>query len=133
MNTSTPSNYPDIEIYISGASISDVLNWLKDIYRDIELVKTVNAGKSQNFLASNPGDAQKTPILIVEDARDNFSCVWFQSANAPWPTDLECALIATEHFSSEIRCSTGSWSEAPVSDEWFSIQCGKQTLIHWSS
>jgi hypothetical protein len=132
MNNSATSNYPDIEIYIHAAGTADILDWLKEIYQDITLIKTINGGKSQNFLAQNPDDELKIPILIIENARDNFSCIWFQSRNTPWSTDLECARTAAEHFNSEIRCSTGSWCEEPA-DDWFSITGSHQTLIHWPS
>ncbi len=133
MNRSSTNRYPDIEIYIDTTSTADIVNWLKKIFRDIASVKSPGGGKSQNFIALNPDNEQKIPILIVEDARDNFSCIWFQSGDTPWLTDLECASSAGAYFDTEIRCSTGPWNEEPDSDEWYSVQGSKQSLIHWPS
>ena len=130
-DTSTRS--PDIEIYIDTTSTADIIDWLKTIYADIELVKTTGGGKTQHLTAGNPGNRQKTPILVVEDARDSFSCIWFQSGNTAWATDLDCAYSAGKYFSTEIRCSTGPWKEEPDSDEWYSVRGSSQHLISWPS
>jgi hypothetical protein len=130
---SSNTAYPDIEIYIPSTSNGNIIDWLRTIFTEITPVKSRNDGKIQNFTVRTCTDDLEIPILLIEDARDGYSSVWFQSGTTPWATDLDCALSAAEYFNSEIRCSTGSWSEEPDSDDWFSVLGKKHSIIHWSS
>jgi len=127
------TEYPDIEIYLSRTSIPEICNWLRNIFVSMELVNSLKKGKSQQYIASisEQDSAPAISILMVEDAKDNFSALSIQSPHTRWTTDLECAREACGFFDREIRCSTGSWEQDQVTDEWISLQGKSETTITW--
>lgn len=133
MNNNLHEEYPDIEIYIYDTSAEQIIAWLDSIFTRIESVKTSNKGKTRTLIADNTGGipASQVSIIIVENAKDNFTSVWFQSEHTPWSTDIECARSASSQFTSEIRCTAGSWNQEQLLDGWISLTAKNESSIIW--
>jgi hypothetical protein len=133
MKEKSQTEYPDIEIYISRASIPEICSWLQNVFSSLEVVNSRQKERIQHYSARTTGEdsAPAISILMVENAKDNFTAVTFQSPDSPWVTDLECARYAAGYFNHEIRCSTGSWEQDQATDEWFSLRGKSETTISW--
>jgi hypothetical protein len=118
----------DIEIYVAGISGQQALDWLAGRFPDHESARP--AGKRQ-WRQRLHHDGKTLPVLVIEDAAPGFTSIWFDSPPSPWPTDLDCAQEAFQHFQREILITAGSWQEGGDPDAWLSISSGGQGQVHW--
>lgn len=122
----------DIEIYIKDSSIDSIQDWLKLLFTD---VTTVKEGKKIHHVRCTY-QAQEIDIeILLEAVGKRFTCLWFQSSSTPWKTDVECARAAFAHFTTEVRCSEGDWTETdavPEKQLWWRINTEGEALVSWS-
>ena len=119
---------PDLEIYLKKVATEDVLDWLEDLF-------TVKATRhrGQGLEVSLDCNGRQAECVIVERAvKGGYTSLWFKQNVTPWPDDEACARAAFERFSSEIRCSTGSWTEH---DEdrggWYRFTDDGRSVVNW--
>ena len=127
--------YPDIEIYLADISNDEIINWLSAPLSDIKLTRSSPKFTSWRYTATWASETGPIEVcfMVIENSSQNFTSLWFQTSQLPWPTDLLCARAASKHFSCEVRCAQGSWSPDQDPDEWLSIQGEKEALITWRS
>lgn len=120
--------YPDIEIYLAETNIEHIDAWLREVV-DAEPLKP--AGK-RKWRSRGRDDSHDIPILLVENAADGFSSLWFDSAETPWPRDTDCARDAARALQSEVRCTLGGWQPGDDPDRfWQVLPNGSEGTIHW--
>ncbi len=122
---SEPS-YPDIEIYVAGADLESILDWLRGSF-------TVSQQSATRFRLTPQGnESARLECVIFPDAVEGgFTSVWFRPNVTPWPTDLDCARSAFACLNTEIRCSGGSWDGADNDAGWLQINASGVQDIHW--
>ncbi|MCP5207393.1 MAG: hypothetical protein H7A01_09350 [Hahellaceae bacterium] len=128
----TSNTQSDIEIYIKDCTIDVIKEWLETRLGPVTLIKQ---GKNiQLFKCS-----YESKVLIIEVLAEavgkRFTCVWFQSSDTPWNTDLECARDAFAALNTEIRCSEGNWSEeeaVPEQQLWWRITADGEKQVVWN-
>lgn len=120
--------YPDIEIYIKGATPADIRGLLAAHF---SIDAESSNGTTTRFVLS-PGDIE---CVVVENAGPGgFTSVWFKSPHTPWDDDLACARDAFAHLGLEVRCSGGSWHEGEAEDTgdtWHSISDRGERTVTW--
>ncbi|SDM10436.1 hypothetical protein SAMN05192555_109133 [Franzmannia pantelleriensis] len=120
--------YPDIEIYLADASVEAVSHWLS---AQLDAAPLRPAGKRQ-WRTSGNLQGQRIPVLLVEQAADGFSSLWFDSAATPWPRDADCARDACQALGCEVRCSLGGWQPGDDPDRfWRVLPDGHEEAIIW--
>jgi hypothetical protein len=135
MSQNTNIIYPDIEIYLADTTNDEIVNWLDSILSDINLTRSSRDKGTCRYSARylNQQGEREIQFIIIEYASGDFTSLWFKSGQTPWPSDLECARAAADHFSQEIRCSPGSWNPNQDNDEWISIRNAHETTVAWRS
>jgi hypothetical protein len=113
--------YPDIEIYIEATTRDAIVEWLESHFSVVADVQNITLLRND----------KSVKCLIVPDATDGFTSVWFSPNHTPWKTDLECSQSAYQHFQVEIRCSTGSWQEDTPG--WMKVNGEGCAEISWKS
>ncbi|MDR5906318.1 hypothetical protein [Franzmannia qiaohouensis] len=121
--------YPDIEIYLAAdASVEAVSQWLSE---SLDAAPLGPAGKRQ-WRTSGHLQGQRIPVLLVEQAADGFSSLWFDSDATPWPRDADCARDASQALACEVRCSLGGWQPGDDPDRfWRILPDGREEAITW--
>lgn len=128
--TQTPSNrHPDIEIYVKQRSVEKLTDWLASIFEQLEAIET--RGQTHRFNVTHQNVT--IPVTIIERATKEFSSIWFDSAQTPWPQDLDCARQAHQQLDTEIRCIASGWKEGDEPDEWWSITAQGETSMLWQN
>jgi len=135
MPQNTTIAYPDIEIYLADTNSGDIVDWLATILSDINLTGSFPNKGTWRYSARYLHQQGESEIcfIIVENASADFTSLWFKTGQTPWPSDLQCARAAANHFSGEIRCSPGPWNPDQDNDEWVSIQNAHESTVVWRS
>ncbi|MGI0115944.1 hypothetical protein [Zooshikella sp. RANM57] len=120
---------PDIEIYVKNTTPDLIEDWLDDRFDSVELVN--KEGRTHQYNVDWQG--MNIPVMVVERAAGRaFTSIWFNSAETPWETDIECARDAFEFFDTEIRCNGTFWQEEEAADnEWWRITHQGEGIISW--
>ncbi|GHC24483.1 hypothetical protein [Aidingimonas halophila] len=120
--------YPDIEIYLAEASLDVLDQWLTE---RLEAPSLSRVGK-RKWRTVGYYDGQTVPILLIEQAADGFTSLWFDSHSTPWPRDIDCAREIVERFGCEVRCSLGSWQPGDDPDRFLQLlPSGEEREIDW--
>ncbi len=128
--TQTPNDrHPDIEIYVKQRSVKTLTDWLASIFEQLESTDT--RGHTHRFNATYQNVT--IPVTIIERAAKEFSSIWFDSAQTPWPQDLDCARQAQQQLNTEVRCIASGWKEGDEPDEWWSITTEGESSILWQN
>lgn len=123
------TRYPDIEIYLRGATTEGVMKWLQQEFPTAELkIRSRGDGSQRLELVST---ISTIPVTLVRDAMPGYIIAWFDSGATPWDTDLDCARAASTYLSCEVRCSTGSWKEDDV-EQWWRVHGERVEAIAWT-
>lgn len=128
MTNSNP-RHPDIEIYIKQSSTQQVQQWLSERFEQLQTLQ--QRAKTWQLEAKHKG--QTIPITLIEKAIGNYTSIWFDSDQTPWPQDLDCAIEAQQYFQREVRCIASGWNEGDEPDEWWSLTDEGQHKILWKS
>ncbi len=128
LETSTPAT-PDIEIYIKGAKLPAVLQWLEQLGTRMKISEQSQA----RVRGSIETAAIEIPFLLVPEAVKGFASLWFDSPDTPWPNDLVCARAVTTALGCETRCAVTSWAEDenPEDEKWWKITPEGEGQIRW--
>lgn len=120
---------PDIEVYLKTTNVEAILNWLEKHFSD--LTSTNSHGRSHHYFGMVGSHA--IPILIVEKAAGRFfSSVWFNSSEAPWENDMDCARDAYKTLNIEVRCNGGFWEDGSGNEnEWWQINESGEGPVIW--
>ena len=122
----------DIEIYIKSVSPEAIKAWLDSCTNSLS-VQSSNP-KRQVYWATF-ADANKPhtefKIIVLNKVQSNFSSVWFNTKNTPWPDDKACAQQAFKHFQSSVRCVVTRWQEGDAPDQWLNIDTEGEHVIDW--
>lgn len=120
--------YPDIEIYLARTTAGVLDAWLS---KTLGTAPLTPAGKGQ-WRTTGTCHGQPVPVLLVENAADGFSSLWFDSDQTPWPTDQEAARHAAVALGVKVRCSLGGWSPGDDPDRfWQVLPNGEEGPVHW--
>lgn len=120
--------YPDIEIYLAHTPVSALDAWLGEALNAAPLSP---AGKGK-WQTAGTCHGHSVPVLLVENAADGFSSLWFDSDQTPWPTDQEAARHAASALNVKVRCSLGGWSPGDDPDRfWQVLPNGQEGPVHW--
>ena len=118
----SPERFPDIEIYLKRVTTDEVLPWLKEVFGEVEVIRT------EPNTQCNLGGIACT--ITEQVAKGGYTSVWFESDQTPWPTDRDCAHQAYQYFKTETRCSTGGW-EGEDDGGWFRITDKGEQVVNW--
>lgn len=91
----------EIEIYIRGCSISQLLAWIETVVGAVSPPQEAGAAM---VYATRVG-----PLIITPSVEGGpFMSVWFNTPASPWATDLDCARDAARTLGCTVRCDPGS-------------------------
>lgn len=123
----TEDTYPDIEIYVRRPELASITDWLDERFG-------IQSRKRSGSTLLCHLDRPAIECVIVENASDGFTSIWFKSSRTPWEDDRACAREAFERFGLEVRCSIGSWHESGQADEddWLAITDAGEKSIRWN-
>ena len=126
--------HPDLEIYIKSRSAEQVIEWLEKVCDSVQvLTKTATSCE----LELQFGEQYMSASLQQKVSGKAWSSLWFKSNPTPWNTDLDCALVASEHMATQIRCIKASWEDNEEDDQsdeqWWRVEEREQQLISWHS
>ncbi|PRY63078.1 hypothetical protein B0H98_10983 [Vreelandella songnenensis] len=120
--------YPDIEVYVASVSHETLNAWLAEAL----LASPLSPAGKGKWKTRGTHQGEEVPVLLVENAADGFSSLWFDSAQTPWATDQECAQHAAVALQTEIRCSLGGWHPGADPDRfWQVLPDGREGAIEW--
>lgn len=118
---------PDIEIYIKNKTLDELCEWLQERFGAQIKQRTKSKAKLKFEHKGN-----KIPVKVfTKAAGKDFSCVWFDSPDAPWETDIDCARQAYQDLNTEIRCNAGGWHQDQEPDQWWCINEEGEASILW--
>ncbi|MBV0932608.1 hypothetical protein [Marinobacterium weihaiense] len=125
---SNDTRHPDIEIYIKGRSLEQILDWLRA--RCDSLTPQPGGGGLHAF--QTVLDGARVPVMINEKAVGKaWTSVWFRSDATPWQRDLDCAEEAARSLQTQVRCIVSGWQDGDDPDEWWKIEDGATEKITW--
>ncbi|MBA4503163.1 hypothetical protein [Marinobacterium marinum] len=125
---SNETRHPDIEIYIKGRSMDQILAWLQA--RCEGLQPQHSGGGSHAFNATL--DGTRIPVMIHEKAVGKaWVSVWFRSQATPWLQDLDCAKEAAAALDTQVRCIVSGWQDGDDPDEWWKVEGDGVEKINW--
>lgn len=122
----------DIEIYIKDCTTDVIKEWFEKRLGATTLLKE---GKNMHLFKCTYNSKEIKIEVLAEAVGKRFTCIWFQSPDTPWHTDLECARDAFVALNTEIRCSEGNWSEEeaiPEQQLWWRINVEGEKLVAWN-
>ena len=119
---------PDIEIYIKRAEVKDVLDWLKERFS----MGTISTSGDATKVALTFKDQPLVCTIIPGAVKGGYTSVCFEPNATPWDLDEACAVEAFAHFSAEVRCSTGGWTD-DATDEggWYRFTDNGRSVVNW--
>jgi len=124
----TTNRHPDIEIYIKNRSLSDIIDWLRTRFDDVQ--EQPSGSAIHNFTVGYQGNT--VSLMIHEKAVGKaWTSLWFRSDRTPWEKDLDCANEASQQLNTQVRCIATGWSEGDDPDEWWRIEAGAIEKIQW--
>lgn len=126
----TPSQAPDIEIYLQATSASTVRDWLTQRFPDTSPLPWHPAGKHQ-WLTSVQHEGHPIPVRIMENASPGFTSLWFDSPHTPWRDDQACAREVFSALGKAVRATLGSWHEGEDPDLWWEIDSQGEHEVIW--
>lgn len=125
-------NQPDIEIYVHGASVDDIRQWLEK--RLGALANEPSRGAMAHFRAERDGIA--LPVRVMPGAvAKNWTSVWLDSPDTPWADDLACARDCFSFLGKEVRCAAGGWHEDAEEDPdaFIQVNANGEKQISWKT
>ena len=121
-------HYPDIEIYLAEIDLERIAAWLGE---RLDAAPLSPAGK-RKWRSRGHRAGETIPILVIENAADRYSSLWFDSPATPWQRDADCARDAARALECEVRCSLGGWQPGDDPDRfWQVLPDGSEGVIHW--
>ena len=118
---------PDIEIYIKESNREALSAWLSTALD--APCQWQQKGRVSRCVCAN------IPIVYFEQAVGKWHSVLLESADTPWPDDLQCAQAAAAHLQVNVRCAPGSWQETDDeadADRWLQVSPdGSVETITW--
>lgn len=120
--------YPDIEVYLPGAPISELNQWLAKTL-DADPLAEASRGR---WRTDGNADGHRFPILLIEKVADGYSSLWFDSPHTPWNTDQEAARSLAQALRLDVRCSLGGWHPGDDPDAFWQVSPdGEEREVHW--
>lgn len=115
----------EIEIYIRGCPDRRLLAWIES--RIGHLDQPESAGDARVY-------ASRIGPVIVTAIGGAFTGVWFNTANSPWATDIDCAREAARYLMCVVRCDPGRhFNDVPErSDTFLEIEGDVERLVDWA-
>ncbi|RKR04453.1 hypothetical protein C7446_1661 [Kushneria sinocarnis] len=121
--------YPDIEIYLQCHDVGTIAGWLSEALDGPAEFRPAGRNRWRCHVA---GNGATIPVLLIENATEDFSSLWFDSDATPWPRDVDCARQASQALNCEVRCSLGSWQPGDDPDRFLQISAdGEEQVIDW--
>lgn len=117
--------FPDIEVYILKAEASEIQQWLKANFTQVEEQKS--GPKNTQWLVDN------IEVLFTENSNKNFASLWFKKNTTPWNNDLECARSLHAALEKEVRCSNAAWKEGDEGAAWTKLIRGEEKALDWDN
>lgn len=128
-------NQPDIEIYIKNTNAEEILSWLNAHFENTDLPGFSDAELEKGLLIKGSVNKNlKIPLVVTPKAAGKaFTSIWFQSDQTGWQDDLACAESFVKIHSSEVRCSSATWTEDEEenSEMWWCLKDGDKKLVRW--
>jgi hypothetical protein len=119
----------DIEIYIQGATLDDVEQWLSGVFEVLDLERQ-HAGTMRGSVALDES-TERCELLVLEKAVKGFTSVWFKQNQTPWDDDLECARSAWHAMQRQVRACAGGWREGEEADLFHRIDSSGESTQPW--
>ncbi|WP_199287812.1 hypothetical protein [Kushneria phosphatilytica] len=121
--------YPDIEIYLQCHDIDTIARWLSEALGGP--VDFRPAGRNRWRCRISSQDTT-IPVLLIDNATEDFASLWFDSDATPWPRDVDCARQASQALNCKVRCSLGSWQPGDDPDRFLQVNAdGEEHVIDW--
>jgi hypothetical protein len=126
----TNTRHPDLEIYIKNCTAEQILQWLADQCKNVEILSSTQHSHELELLFS---DQYVKSSIQQKVSGKAWTSLWFKSNETPWNTDLECAVQASQQMNTQIRCIKAGWSDSndDNDDQWWKVENGEQELISW--
>ncbi|MGB2390048.1 MAG: hypothetical protein ACPH77_03580 [Pseudomonadales bacterium] len=125
----TDPRYPDLEVYVKTSDLDELAAMLDQILSLSPWDKSDSVYCAR--IDSQRGDSE---VYLRPRAYKNFASIWIKKNVTPWSTDHDLALALGEKTNTEIRCSTGSWSDIESDEQalWWRIRNGISKQVQWS-
>lgn len=117
---------PEVEVYLRGCSIEQVLGWIRDAVG--QLTGPVDCGETMAYQT-----VAGAVILRPGVEGGPFLGVWFNTPARPWATDIDCARAAARDLGCVARCDASSEHPElpPSADVWLEVVDGVERLVAW--
>lgn len=115
--------FPDIEIYLLKAEVSEIHTWLCSQFDVVEEQKS--SPKSVQWLVDG------TEVLLTLNSNKNFASLWFKQNKTPWNNDLECGRALHTALGKEVRCSKAAWQDGDEGPAWTKLIHGEEKDLDW--
>lgn len=121
---------PDIEIYVLSCPLEKILDWLKE---DFHVTYTHSPTELCTKVTLEMNGHPIHATILEQAAGKRFTCIWFNSANTPWNSDIECARHAYTALDCEVRCNYQGWEEEGDQDPdlWWRINKNGEGQFIW--
>lgn len=114
----------DVEIYIENPDIDTLIGWVENF------LENPLTTQQDDDIITVVGNYQKAiiPVIIQLNIEDGpFVGVWFNSEEAPWKSDADCAREAFKFFDTTIQCDPGD--EYPDDNQFLEISESGEAII----